>query len=237
MTIIGLHELQIIDSQIGRLNHDLESWEEKATLDQKVKHLGELEELEIKFNNVLTKDQQDQKRAEDSVAVLTTKIDREEKKLYSGQISNPKELKGIENEIISLKKRRDEEETILLTVIERVEKIAADSSKIKKTLQTVSDEADSLRSRFEELSAEINGQLKDLQAQRIEVLATVSPDTLKLYDKVRKESMGLAVVELDGSTCTGCRMELPASELEQDIGVDQFRRCPHCRRILIKKKN
>ncbi|MSW92279.1 MAG: hypothetical protein F2812_11815, partial [Actinobacteria bacterium] len=49
----------------------------------------------------------EQKRLEDAVAMVVDKAKAEDKKLYSGTISAPKELQSIQDEIASLNRRRD----------------------------------------------------------------------------------------------------------------------------------
>ena len=233
MTKIALHELQIIDSQIDKVKSISESLEEKITLEEKLAEISRLEKVISNLGELISKESKDQKKLEDSTSGYTEKIDREEKKLYAGTIVNPKELKGIENEVRSLKALRDTDETELLEIIEKVEEIDGHLLEHNRQLQAVRAEADLAQASFEKASADIELQLKELGSQRIEVEPLVEPDLLKLYAKLRNEKQGVAVAELNGSTCGGCHTELPAQELERAIAVEQVWRCPHCRRILL----
>ncbi|HEB12611.1 MAG TPA: hypothetical protein ENI11_02930 [Actinobacteria bacterium] len=235
MTRIALHELQIIDSQIDKVNNHSESLEEKITLDEKMAELSRIGKIISDLSELIANEKKEQRKLEDLTTAYSEKIDREEKKLYAGTITNPKELKGIENEVRSLKGRRDIDETALLEVIEKVEEIDGHLTEHNKQLQVVRADTDLAQAKFEKASAEIAVQLKELGSQREEVEPLVAPDMLKLYDKLRNEKQGLAVTALDGSTCKGCHMELPSQEIERAMAGEHVWRCPHCRRILLRR--
>ena len=234
MTQIALHELQIIDSHIGRLERELTSLAEKRTLDLKLSELGRLGKISSDKAHLLHEEQAEQKVFEDKISGLTNKVAREEARLYSGKISNPKELKGIEDEVKALKSHRDSDETKLLEIIEAIEELSAEQTKLNEQLQTARAEADLAQAGYERASGDVDAQLRQASGQREEILKAVAPDTLKLYDRLKHEKQGLAVAQLDGSTCGGCHMELPAQELDRVVAEEQVWRCPHCRRILVK---
>ena len=235
MTQIALHELQVIDSRINRIEQQRSTLPEKQALDSRLSELGRLGKLASDQGQLLTKEQAAQKTLEHSIAQLTEKITREEGRLYGGRISNPKELKGIEDETKALKAKRDREETSLLERIEVVDELFIKQADVSEHLQAARADADIAQAAFEKVSGEIDEELHNHQKQREEVLKSISPDTLKLYDRLRHEKHGLAVSQLDGSTCGGCHMELPAQELERIVAEEQVWRCPHCRRILVRK--
>jgi len=235
MTKIALHELQIIDSHMSRLESELASLAEKRTLDLKLSELGRLGKISSDQAHLLHKEQVEQKALEDTIGVLTDKIGREEVRLYGGKISNPKELKGIEDEVKALKARRDRDETKLLEKIETTEALSDGQIKLNEQLQTARAEADLAQASFERASGDVETQISRSKGQREEILKAVAPDTLKLYDRLRNEKQGLAVAVLAGSTCGGCHVELPAQELDRIVAVEQVWRCPHCRRILVRR--
>jgi predicted nucleic acid-binding Zn-ribbon protein len=75
--------------------------------------------------------------------------------------------------------------------------------------------------------------LAKLKQQREELLHSVSPQDLKLYERLRQEKKGVAVVNLHGSTCAGCHLELPASDIDK-VYAEPYWRCPHCQRIIVR---
>ncbi len=235
MTKIALHELQVIDSRMSKLAQELDSLSEKQTLDGKLSEVGRLGKLASDGAETIRQERTKQKELEESIGGLTEKISREEARLYGGRITNPKELKGIEDEVTALKARRDDNETELLEKIEAVDALERESRGVNEALAAARAEADIAQAKYEQASGEIEAQLSRLRAQREETMQAVAPDTLKLYDRLRHEKQGLAVAQLDGSTCGGCHMELPAQELEKIVAEEQVWRCPHCRRILVRR--
>jgi uncharacterized protein len=233
MNQIALLELQIIDSEIDRLNSELTGLEERRVLEAKLKEIESLEKLDSHQAQLWKTEKAQEKKVEDSIKDLTAKIEREEKRLYGGGIQSPKELVGIEQELASLKPRREADETVWLEKTERLEELSRNRAVLDERLQRVRAEAEAARSVYEARAAEIQDRLTGARSRRDEAVKLVSPDILKLYDRLRHEKMGLAVAQLDGSTCGGCHTELPAQELAQMPDDGTLARCPHCRRILL----
>ncbi len=65
------------------------------------------------------------RKRESAVEELSSRIAAEEERLYGGKVSNPKELRSIQAEVQSLKRKRDQEETGLLEMMERSEELEA----------------------------------------------------------------------------------------------------------------
>jgi uncharacterized protein len=232
MNQIALRELQVIDSEIDRLRGELSGLEERLVLEAKLKEIGSLETLDAHQARLWKEEKAQERQVEGSIKALTEKIEREEKRLYAGTIQSPKELVGIEQELASLKPRREADETRWLEKTERLEELSRNRALLDERLQKARAEAEVARSAYERRAAEIEERLDAAGVRREEAVKLISPDTLKLYDRLRHEKMGLAVAQLDGSTCGGCHTELPAQELAKMRG-ETLGRCPHCRRILL----
>lgn len=235
MTQFALHELQVIDSQIGRLEQERADLDEKKLLDARlgeVSGLGkELADINSRLRGLLL----EQKLIDGNISTQSDKIAREEARLYGGKIGNPKELKGIEEEVRALKKKLDAEESTAIENIELTEALTLKQSELTVELQQTRALADTAQAAYERVLGGFDERLNDLRRQREEALKVVPPESLKLYDRLRHEKLGLAVVTINGSTCNGCHMELPAQDVDRGADGEQLWRCPHCRRILVRK--
>ena len=78
------------------------------------------DELE-KLRQELAEVREGQRKQERKVEDLTLKITGEEDKLYGGKVANPKELRSIQAEVQSIKRKKDQEETKLLDEMEKAE--------------------------------------------------------------------------------------------------------------------
>jgi predicted nucleic acid-binding Zn-ribbon protein len=229
-----LKDLQDTDSKIDALEG------KKANLP----HVGEMEtlreelrELELERDSIQTKlgeEEHKQKKMEGELELVSLKIEKEEKKLYSGTIASAKELSSIQEEIRSLKKQKDDQETELLEELDVIDglrqKVAQTESVIKENSQRLAR----LEEEYGQLVSEIEKEVAALWKGREQILPQISEEVLALYEKLRKEKQGRAVAELKDGTCQGCGMELPAEEVDKILHSDELWQCDYCKRILIR---
>ena len=64
-------------------------------------------------------------------------------------------------------------------------------------------------------------------------LPAIGADTLKRYEVSRETRGGVGVGELDGETCTACRMALPAERVRELQNGPEIGTCPQCRRLIV----
>jgi predicted nucleic acid-binding Zn-ribbon protein len=101
-----LLDLQVEDSEIRRLNDRMSSLPEAARLEELKTQLAELEaDLEI-AGKQLDEIGREQGRLEGEIELLEGKLAKEEQRLFSGGVSNPKELSALQAEIEMLKRQR-----------------------------------------------------------------------------------------------------------------------------------
>src|SRR5918996_1011853 len=100
-----LLKLQEADSAIARLQEKKASLPEAARLAEVTDMLAELTadvEIATKQRDELAREQD---RLEGEGEILGQKIAREEGRMFSGSVSNPKELSALQAEVASLKKK------------------------------------------------------------------------------------------------------------------------------------
>lgn len=229
-----LYRLQNIDIALDELSEHEATLPEKERREVLTVEKRELSEAVAGQLERLRAEELRQKKVEGEVDLLGQKIDKEQKKLYSGTIANPKELASIQQELKSLRSRQDEEETALLEQIEVVESLTRERSERAGDLDAKTVElADTERVLAEKL-AEIESERKALQAQRDEAAAQIPEPVMELYLGLRKKHRN-AVVLLKNGLCQGCRVELPAEDVDRITSAEGLWRCPNCGRILITK--
>lgn len=179
----------------------------------------QLEELEQKQNS-----------AEWQTEDIEAKLAAAKEKLYSGRVTNPKELASLQQEEKSLEAQcgRLEEET--LQIMEQVEAVTADLAALDGELKELEE---GWRNQQKELSAEIEGlkeSISELKGKRELALADIDTETLDYYNRLKKQK-GWAVAKIEQGTCRSCRISLSTAELQRARG-DQLVECNSCRRIL-----
>jgi predicted nucleic acid-binding Zn-ribbon protein len=163
---------------------------------------------------------------------LVQKIQLTEQSLYSGKITNPKELRDMETEIVSLKRRQSQLEDELLEAMVHIEDGQASVATAKAALNTAQAAWAGSQSDLLLEKKRLDGEVADLLAQRKQMAATIEPTALAKYEALRPKKRGQPVSLLKGDSCTLCGVE-QTSQMSQQVrqGADLIY-CASCGRIL-----
>ena len=215
---------------------DLEIEADEKALHEKLGQVKESDEF-ITARAGLTSAQQhldelkkQQKSAEWQADDLTTKIKSVEEQLYGGRIRNPKELEGLHHEAQLLKKKRDELETSLLELMDRVEAAQKDTTDASNEFKKVEAKWQGEQKRLAEEIESLRGKLTQLNQNRQALATAFDVHVLNLYGRLRKHK-GYAIVKVEQGICRGCRISLPSSDLQQ-ARSGHLVHCSSCGRIL-----
>ena len=142
--------------------------------------------------------------------------------MYSGMISSEKEAEALRHELSSLKGRKSDREDQLLEAMERLEEVEGMVA--------------SLKERRTELDGQQPGSGRRARRRGHRHRRRDRSDNREAHPTCRKvcparccpatpillqRKQGLAVAELSGGVCMGCRLELTASEMEEVRGRRQ----------------
>lgn len=165
---------------------------------------------------------------------LTEKIREAEQRLYSGAIRNPKELRDLQAEIESLKRRLAASEEQQLNALIASEVAETQAAGTEAELQQVEDVASREHTALTAERVALEGRLAKLEGEREGAGASIPAADRDVYQRLRQSRRGRAVARLDKSegVCSDCGME-PSAIIRQEArrGTDLVR-CPGCDRIL-----
>ncbi len=232
---IELLDLQEADTALDRLRKARAEIVERAEADALLHELEKVGSVVSALEKELHDSDRAQARLESEVSSLGDKIAREEKKLYGGTVTNPKELGSIQEEIRQLDKQRDELETALLEAMETVERDTANVTEAKGRQGQRQAELEAKERAYSSKAADLDRQIQQQDAARTGIAENVDPELLAVYDKIRRQKGGVAVGEFHDGICGACRVELPAEEVDRMLHTDSLWRCPQCRRILVER--
>jgi predicted nucleic acid-binding Zn-ribbon protein len=231
--LVRLLDLQAEDGALDRLRRRLDTLPEAAQLAEVRARLAELSsdaDIATKQRDEISREQG---RIEAESGVLDQKLQREEQRLFSGSVSNPKELSALQAEVEMLKRQRAGEEDRLLEVM-----VAHDQA--NQTLDSLSAERDEIATAAQglgatvtQLSSEIESELSAHERARSDLEASLPSDLVALYDRLRAGKGGVGAAALERDTCLGCHTRLPAREVERLRAERGLQRCDNCRRILV----
>lgn len=172
------------------------------------------------------------RRSEQEVQAQRLKIEQVETTLYSGKVTNPKELQDLQNESISLKK--------YLTVLEdrQLEAMIAleeADERFQEDLAYLENVQDRFSEHHAMLIEERTSLLKFIERQEDERVAAanaIPEKDLQLYEQLRIQRGGVAVARVTDKACSACGTTLNAALLQAARSPSQITRCSTCNRIL-----
>jgi len=177
-----------------------------------------------------------QKRLEDEIASLNGRAEQAEKQLYSGSVTNPRELQALQDDVASIRRRISHLEDEQLEIMELADPVEADRDELLAARAERVAELDRLRSELSAAEAEIEEELAQVARSRAEAAAAVPDDLWPEYDRLRRTRGGVAIARLVGSTCQGCHLTLSAVELDRirKLPLDEPVHCEECGRLLVR---
>lgn len=222
-----LYSLQQIDIQLRDTQRQLKD------ISQRLDHNDELASAEADLarqSDTLEAALKAQRQLEYEVDDLTAKINEVNSRLYGGTVRNPKELMGLEQDLQSLKRRRQKQEELLLEAMDRTETLEGEAQKARA-------EVERLRTQWEAESASLTdardnarAETERLQQIRTATRAEVGPEAVGLYDSL-VNSKTIAVVKVEGGRCKGCNLTVPTGQWQRARAGDIVQ-CPSCSRII-----
>jgi uncharacterized protein len=233
---LRLLELADLDTELGRLDHRRRTLPETAELAQLSERAAKVRDaITIADTNLADLDR-DLSRAERDVDQVRVRIDKDNQRLDAGQVSNARELESLQNEVVSLRRRQDDLEEVVLELMERRESAQALRDGAAAEGETVGADEAAVTARRDAAAAEINEQAAKATAARATAAGDVPADLVALYDKIRASSSGLGAAPLRRGQCGGCRVMLSTVDLNaiRAAAPDEVIRCEECRRILVR---
>lgn len=171
-------------------------------------------------------------RIESDVAMVDARRARDAERLNS--TSNVKEAQGLESELSSLARRKNDLEDAELELMERLEEADAAVTAQEALIAETNAEGASLSAEAKRVVAEASAVLDAATRDRGAVAGSIAPELLAYYDRVAARSAGAAL--LRRGTCEGCRMVLAGTDLQavRLAAEDAVLTCPECGCILVR---
>jgi predicted nucleic acid-binding Zn-ribbon protein len=233
---LKLLDVQELDAQLDTLNHQLATMPETLKLKELAERHREVDNAARDHRIEVDDLTREQKRADADVEQVKTRQTRDQNLMDSGQVHNPKDLERMLGEVESLKRRISSLEDTELEVMERLETAQASLDERTAELAEVDEQIAAVTAARDKKAGGLNDALITAANDR-KVAATGMPeDLMALYEKLRAQKGGVGAAALLQRRCTGCQINLNAS----DLGIiakrpsDDVVRCEECDRILVR---
>lgn len=230
-----LLDLQRVDTAIRQLRSRRANLPEQQALDDNDDTLERIATDYAQSRERLEDLDRRYKRHEDDISAVEARRKSEEGRMYSGTINSEKELSALRSEISSLKRRKSDLEDELLEIMEEREETQSLVEALKERHAELTAKADELAAARDAAATDIDTELASRQEEREAIASELPEDVVAYYEDLRDRRGGVAVAELVGRTCQGCRLELTARELEdvRSRAASSLARCEQCTRILV----
>ena len=233
---LKLLDLQRLDAGADQLRHRRanvpEATEITALTGRRADVLGRSRDQQIVVDDLTTA----QEKADADVEQVKARRKRDRDRMDQGLITNPKDLERMQHELESLERRISTLEDEELEVMEDLEAAQNDLAAMRADLAETDERIAKLTATRDQKYADIDADLKRLEAEREPLVAALPADLLALYERLRASKNGVAASELRARTCGGCMMSLDPAELAEigRRGGDEVVRCEQCQRILVR---
>ncbi len=153
--------------------------------------------------------------------------------LYSGELTNSRDLPSLELEASNVKAQVDQKEIILLELSVRAEDTRRRISDLEKELAEVQEAWDLRQAYLNEQVASLTEEEEKLAAHRSQLAQTLDQSEVLKYDTLRRSKGGTAVAKVERGLCQSCRMSLPSQHLQRVRAGRQTVNCSSCGRMLL----
>ena len=177
----------------------------------------------------------EEQQLDDEARSLADKAKAVESRMYSGEISSPKELQAMQADVEQLRKHQGTIENRELELMEVREPLDATVAGLEQQRAALSADVDRYAAALGAAEAEIIAEMQAERATRDGLAASIDAALVKEYERCRTLAKGAGVARLVGTTCQGCHLSIPAIEAEQikRTGGQPLAHCDNCGAILV----
>lgn len=228
--------VQALDTTLDQLRHRRTNLPERAELkDVESKRMALESEL---TTAVAARDEVAGRQAnfEKDIAASEARIVEIDKRIYSGEVTASRDLEAMTKEIASIRTRVSTLEDHALEAMDEREPLDAGVVELEQRGADYVELAERLRVAIATAEAEIDAEVAKEEGERTAAAASVPAELLAEYERLRSRLGGIGAARLEHGTCMGCRMKLPATELDRikHQPPDALVHCDQCGRILVR---
>jgi predicted nucleic acid-binding Zn-ribbon protein len=224
-----LYQVQQLDLELERLSAEQQA---VASSLQGNAALQKLRTEQQTAQQQLRASLQAQREAESTFEDLGHRLKTQERRLYSGTISNPKELNALQQEIQHLRLQQSRQEEVTLEAMDATDVSQEKAHHAEQALHEEEEawtrQSSALLTRRDQLVT----RRQELELKRGQLVAKLDADLLNRYDRIRRTRQGKAVSKVEQGSCQWCRVILTPRELQHVRISTELQTCSNCGRIL-----
>ena len=154
--------------------------------------------------------------------------------MYSGFVTNPRELEAFQEEQATLNRNRSAEEDSLLDYMVEMEETQSLRDEARVAFEQIDGERNRLVAELGARRKELESELPELHRERQAVSSEQPQSILAIYETVRRSRGGQGVALMDNrGLCGGCRLTVTSAEMQRVRASREIVQCGSCSRILV----
>lgn len=224
-----------LDAEYARLQHTARSLPQHASIAEQMKQRQLLVEDLTRASTRVDDHGVAVKRAEADLVPVRARLEREEKRVADGSVTDPKVLRELTQEVQRIRHRIEELEDAQLEVMGLLETATAERDDLAVRKSELEERIRAEVAVRDEQVGRLGTEAKAVAASRAAEAKQVPGPLLALYEKLREHS-GLGAARLHRGRCGGCQLEITVADLDtyRKAAPDEVLRCVECDRILVR---
>ena len=233
---LRLLDLQAEDTAIAQIEHRRKALPEHAALAEARTARGRIGEDLVAARTRVADLQLEVEKAEADLVPVRERRVRDQQRLDSGAVTDPKQLNALIDEIAHLGRRISDLEDAELEVMEALEAATAEHDRLAAGLAELESEMRRLIASRDAKVAELDSDQSGHRARRDALSAEIPAELVSLYDRIRARTGGVGAAPLRGRQCGGCQLEATPIALAGYAAADpdEVLRCEECERVLVR---
>ena len=209
----ALLEVQALDRELTQHTAKRQRLESREALDALAAEVRGLTRERIETETAIKDSGRANERIEADLAQVRRRQEIQQGRLDRSE-GSPKELAGLEEELVQIARRIAELEDDQYALLERDEALAARVDEIRDEVAAKEAEAEQLKAQAETQKEEADAAIAELMERRNALVAPLDADLVDLYDRVRQSTGGIGAVAVYGRRVEGMPIELSLAEAE-----------------------
>jgi len=225
----SLYQLQQLDLELERVIAEQQALESTLQGDSVLKKLRSEHTI---AQQQLHLGLQAQKEAEWALEELDRRLRMQEQRLYSGVVTNAKELNALQQEVQHLRAQQNRQEEMALEVILTTESLQEVANSKAEALRLAQEKWLETNATGMKRRDQLEVKRQELQTDREQFVSNIDANLLKRYEALKRTKQGRAVSKVDQNSCQWCRVIFTPSELQRVRANTDLQMCSNCGRIL-----
>lgn len=223
-----MYELQEIDLEVDTIAAQIRSIDQAAGETDELRKARDRQE---EVQGIVHSLENDRKELDAQAASLREQRRQKEQKLYSGKVTNIREIQDLEKDVAALKRQLEgleDRELAIMSTLEETEPLLKEAA---GNLQATTDQWKEDQEEMAALRAKQVARLGVLREKRQKAVSRVNAEDMPEYSRIRALRAGRVVAKIERGMCGGCRISL--TSLEQQRARNTIVKCSSCGRILM----